>query len=447
MPQKPAPQHTEDDAKWIKKVIQQEHIKPLEVAKDYVLDYESRERENADRLSNQVDRHIQTLKSLRQKLEARHDLKVRSEEYRTWQKDFLPKKQAVMIGKTLAEVEMQRQANRHAEDDADAALDAEIQDDLLKRHAHRKANNGKAPHQSSQELNTVLDSLSRLAELEQRITSLEKENKYDALLDKESLTANQRSPVEFSEHKMYPRLPNTNINGNTVNGVNPVEIRKRRAQNDRAGPMGVVYEVRTRPGGKGGDPLLGNSKNNNRQRSWQVNVPMAGSGAAAVRGKRQQFDDDDRDNFDDDNDYAERKPGVFLTAGQTSEDNFQPLTAAQRQREAQKRERLRNQHLAPAGTKALRGRVQDKRLRAKEAAIGDRKHQQAMQEMQRRKQQQTNLTKGVAAAARNTNVAVRKGAAAGVKTKNKHLQAFQADKKQFERRKGKCSTWCTWKRV
>jgi hypothetical protein len=28
----------------------------------------------------------------------RHDLKARSDEYRHWQKDFLPKKQAVMIG-------------------------------------------------------------------------------------------------------------------------------------------------------------------------------------------------------------------------------------------------------------------------------------------------------------------------------------------------------------
>lgn len=29
----------------------------------------------------------------------RHDLKARSDEYRHWQKDFLPKKQAVMIGR------------------------------------------------------------------------------------------------------------------------------------------------------------------------------------------------------------------------------------------------------------------------------------------------------------------------------------------------------------
>lgn len=87
-------------------------------------------------LSNQVDRHITTLKTLRAKLESRlvgmvvaralrlpdvtiyslpppppslsyclvcrHDLKARSDEYRHWQKDFLPKKQAVMIGRYLS---------------------------------------------------------------------------------------------------------------------------------------------------------------------------------------------------------------------------------------------------------------------------------------------------------------------------------------------------------
>eukprot|EP01031_Cornospumella_fuschlensis_P037461 gene37461-45493_t len=59
-----------EDSRWIKTVIQQEHLKPLEVSRDFVLDFERRERENADHLANQVDRHITTLKSLRQKLEA-----------------------------------------------------------------------------------------------------------------------------------------------------------------------------------------------------------------------------------------------------------------------------------------------------------------------------------------------------------------------------------------
>ena len=43
-----------EDSRWIKTVIQQEHLKPLEVSRDFVLDFERRERENADHLANQV---------------------------------------------------------------------------------------------------------------------------------------------------------------------------------------------------------------------------------------------------------------------------------------------------------------------------------------------------------------------------------------------------------
>ena len=47
---------------------------------------------------------------------------------------------------------------------------------------------------SSQELSTVLDSLSRLADLEQRIAGLERENKYDRLMEAEhGGAASQRS--------------------------------------------------------------------------------------------------------------------------------------------------------------------------------------------------------------------------------------------------------------
>ncbi len=48
-----------NDAKWIKRVIQQEHVKPLEVAKDYVLEYEKREQQNAERLTEQVRVRVQ----------------------------------------------------------------------------------------------------------------------------------------------------------------------------------------------------------------------------------------------------------------------------------------------------------------------------------------------------------------------------------------------------
>lgn len=155
-----APQHAQDDERWIKRVIKEEHTRPLnvrsinvtlhpsrpccrhintsfshtfpntQVAKDFVLDYEEKEKINADRLTHQVDRHISTLKTLRSKLETRQDLKTRTEEYRTWQRGFMPKKHAVMVGKTLQEFEATlppRTANLSDPDDA------EIDDEAMRR--------------------------------------------------------------------------------------------------------------------------------------------------------------------------------------------------------------------------------------------------------------------------------------------------------------------------
>jgi hypothetical protein len=50
-------------------------INLIKVSKDFVLSYEQKERENAEKLSNQVDRHIQTLKKLRAQLEDRSEIR------------------------------------------------------------------------------------------------------------------------------------------------------------------------------------------------------------------------------------------------------------------------------------------------------------------------------------------------------------------------------------
>lgn len=264
-PRKPG--HAIDDAKWIKKVIQQEHIKPLEVSKDYVLEYERRERENADRLSSQVDRHISTLKNLRVKLEARHDLKARSLEYREWQKDFLPKKHAVMLGKTLDEVKSPTTSHRGTSEYED---DFDVEERMMNEAAQRNMKG-----QSSQDLTNVLDSLGKLAELENRITSLEKDNEYDRIIQKEKPSANQRTTIEF---------------------------RKKRAPTD-TGPVGVVYEVRPK-------------QSLPQMKSWQVKLPghARGTGVAAVRAKQQggeSFLRDGDGDYDADVEYG--GPKAFLT--------------------------------------------------------------------------------------------------------------------------------------
>ena len=117
-PAKSTASFAQDDEKWIRKVIDEEQVKPLEVSRDFVLEYEKREKANAERLSTQVERHIGTLKKLRERLENRQEVKQRSEEYRTWQRTFAPKKNAVYSGKTLDEAEAEL-ANRKSQTNRD----------------------------------------------------------------------------------------------------------------------------------------------------------------------------------------------------------------------------------------------------------------------------------------------------------------------------------------
>mmetsp|Transcript_20506 Transcript_20506/g.22277 ORF Transcript_20506/g.22277 Transcript_20506/m.22277 type:complete len:545 (+) Transcript_20506:198-1832(+) len=390
---KVAPFQAEEDSKWIKRVIQQEHIKPLEVSKDFVLDYERKEKENADRLANQVDRHIGTLKQLRMKLEARHDLKTRTEEYRTWQRDFLPKKHAVMVGKTLAEFEATSQSPTTKQE-----ID-EINDELINKTLN-KANNAT----QSQELSNVLESLSKLADLEKRISSLEKENKYDQLVAMESPSANQRTQFEFRKKRDVVQ------NIHQDNSVMPAA-----ARGGGGGPMGMVYEVRTKK-----------QQQQGASSKWKVNLP-SGAGAQVAKAKRNnQYDTDEYETeYDNDGD-----DNVFITA-QRSEASIL--------RERQKRERMRQKELAPAGVKSLKSRITARKGRQKEQVIGARKHDEAMKEMARRKADQLSkkLNNGNSRQPANARrvTAPTKGIAAGIKTKNKHLQEFHQMKSGFSKRK------------
>lgn len=361
------PAHTVDDARWIKKVIEQEHIKPLEVSKDYVLEYERREKENQERLTAQVERHISTLKTLREKLESRAELKSKTDEYRAWQRDFSSKKQAVMVGKTLEEIEEERIAaeggggpashdEAHGGSSSSAAKKAKVQ----------------AAVGNSQELSNVLESLNKLAELENRITSLERDNVYEKMISQERPKVSDRTVLDF---------------------------RKAR-QGIEKGPTAIVYALRP------------------KKTSWQVQVPSGrapvGAAGAAVRAKQRGMMRGGDDQGDG---------GTFLTGYEGQE--MDP--------DERRRERQRNLALAPAGQKEMRSRMQSKRARGKEQAAGGRRHDEAMKELNRRRNEQQiqkRPPRGIAAAALN------RGAAAGIKSKNKHLQDFEKLKSGFKKRRG-----------
>lgn len=362
------PLQTVEDARWIKKVIEQEHIKPLEVSKDYVLEYEKREKENQERLTAQVERHISTLKTLREKLETRAELKSRTDEYRDWQRDFSSKKQAVMIGKTLEEIEAERQA---------ASLDLASADGP-KASSMKKSKAAQAVG-NSQELSNVLESLNKLAELENRITSLERDNVYEKILQQERPAVNDRTVMDF---------------------------RKARVGMPDKGPVAVTYAMRP------------------KKTSWQVKLPgqAGGAGAAAVRARQQ-------------------KQGRMGGMGRNEEEGGTFMTGYDgggMDPEERRRERVRNQALAPPGQKALRNRVQNKRGRQKEQAMGAKRHEEAMMELNKRRNEQQ-IQKRPARQAGGLLGA--KGASAGIRSKNKHLQDFEKLKSGFKKRRGTSSSF------
>ena len=347
------PVHSEDDARWMRKVIQQEHIKPLEVNKQFVLEYEAKEKENEERLTAQVERHINTLSKLRGKLEEKATMKRTSDEYRSWQRDFYEKKTAVMSGKTIQDMEEEERV-RTAELEAQGVKPK-------KRAVSQKKNT---------ELSNVLESLDKLAELENRITTLEKDNVYERMIQAEKPSADRRTVLDFKKGRVPAR------GGGPTKGNN-------------LAPMSITYNVQP------------------KTKSWQV--PVKGitkqrGGGPSARGKSSTLGGGSGD-------------GTFLTG---MDDTGEGVSNA-RLRKA------RANFDSSAGQKNLRGRVQNKKTRIREEVTGARKHQQALSELNRRRnEQQIQKRPARGAAAR--------GAASGVRTKNHHLQDFQNQKSKFKKR-------------
>jgi hypothetical protein len=189
-----------------------------------------------------------------------------------------------------------------------------------------------------------------------------------------------------------------------------------------------------------------------------------GAGSSAARARQQQpgqgygYDDDDMnrgdDNYDDDGGgggegygYDDgRGGGTFITAQAEV-----GAAAALSNKELARRERARKLELATAGQKNLRGRLQNKRGRAKEQMIAAKKHETAMKELARRKHEMmTNRKGGVAAKAGVAGAGQRqvrvpaKGIASGARNKNKHLQEFENMKANYKRKKGTLLDYGSW---
>lgn len=232
-----------EDKKWLGSVSTQEHNRPLEVSRDFVLDYERREQENSERLSLQVEQHIHTLKTLRSKLEHRVDLKSRTDQYRDFQREFRNKKEAIFEGKTIEEYNKSKEI----------LLEEPTTTTILKK------KNG-----PTSDLSHVLNSLTRLTELENRISKLETNNIFDNLLEAEE----------------NPKVPET---------IYDIDFKKKRSAGiENKSNMKVMYSIQS-----------GQNKKNN----FNKDSLARGNGISAIRQQR-------------DNNNNNNNGGTFLTGVQ-----------------------------------------------------------------------------------------------------------------------------------
>eukprot|EP01041_Mallomonas_annulata_P009140 gene9140-18942_t len=349
-----------ETSKWMKHVIDDEHNKPLEVSKDFVINFEKKEKESQEKLTNQMEKHINTLKMLRTKLEEQSELQARQEEFREWKKDFKSKKAAVLTGRTLAELNY--------------SVDKVTRDSGGGGGAHTRTYTRPPATGQARELSTVMDSLTKLAELERRISSLEKDNAYE-----EMSTSLADRPL--------------------VSNHTTLEFRKKRTAGGPKESVRTVFAVRERKQAWLPDPLARGGR--------KPVASMSGrTGRDGGRGNGR---------------------GTFLTAGPETEtdDFYREETDA---RALAKRERARLIALAPVGQKALRARIQTKKERAKVVAAGTKRHEQALMQMNNRRVE--SLVR-----ARPAPVFAGKGASAGIKFKNKHMQDFQNIKNTHSKRR------------
>lgn len=189
---KPVPVHTVEDAKWMRTVIAQEKAKPLQVSKDFVITYDKTEKRHGERMSEHVDRHISTLKTLRDKIEGREDIISRNSAYRAWKKGFNPKKRAVLLGRA---------------DEIESSSNSPYKNNNINDRDSSPAIHRQPQHK---ELNNVLESLKKLSELENRIASLERDNVYETIKNDSTgnianVNVDSGTKLQFKKQKISSR--------------------------------------------------------------------------------------------------------------------------------------------------------------------------------------------------------------------------------------------------
>ena len=172
------------------------------------------------------------------------------------------------------------------------------------------------------------------------------------------------------------------------------EFKKSRAP-VKEGPMAVTYEMRT------------------KQKSWQVKLP------ANKRNKTQPGRQPARG--------GGGNTGTFLTGGDDDYGDGDPVFEARVQKK-------KINMSASQGQQNLRSRIQAKKIRIREQQVGRKKHESALDELNRRRNEQQIQKRP----RRGTqSVTAKKGISSGVRTNNRHMADFQKQKNNFRDRKSK----------
>ncbi|CAE7528687.1 unnamed protein product [Symbiodinium microadriaticum] len=207
---------------------------------------------DSEQLTKQVERHIDTLRSIRSKLEERVELKARIGDYRDWKRDFMEKKTAVMSGKTLQDA---------------SSSSPQLTQDL--NTTHPTAGGGR-------DLATVLDSLNKLAQLEQRITSLEREG--ENIYDKMKASEAQKTSLDFKKKRAADPLARASGKPGGMRAVYAVRAKKV--------PLSKGVRLPVQRGGPRGGTFLTSVEESNRdarQRERQRQLALATAGQKNLR--------------------------------------------------------------------------------------------------------------------------------------------------------------------
>ena len=367
------PKHVADDAKWIKKVIEQEHMKSLEVSKDYVMKYEAKQKDIQERQSAAIEKHVDTLSKTRKRFEDKVHLKKTTNEYREFQRNFTEKKWAILKGETLEDYENKKRAQSSGGGPAT-----------------NDENNNNAGDRipPPSDLTNVLESLNKLAVLEKRISTLEGQNEYEKLNMRNRIPVQERTSLEFKKKRglgdgnvkklVYTIKPKKTAYGSSSGG-GANAVRNRRAQRGGITTSTEDGGGTFLTGGDFGGSNTGLSNNNTTQ------------GQAMTREERMR---------------ARRRELEQATPGQKS---------------------MRNRIQAKKA-KVREALVSNKRHTDAMSELTRRRREQGARE--KGKLQASRINNRNQGATRAT-----KGASAGIRTKNKHLADFQRAKGAHQRRR------------